>query len=116
MSNLNLKKILTVIKKSVIVDFPKKGINFIDIRPILEDKNLYRFVINELCKKIKDFCPDVIIGIESRGFVFASVIAYILNVSFVLIRKKGKLPFPKIEKSYALEYGFDTLEIQANFL
>lgn len=105
--------------KRVIVDFPdypKPGIMFKDISPILMDMTLYRRVINEFELRINSLNIDLIVGIESRGFWFGPAIADKLNIPFIPIRKKGKLPGDTFSKIYTLEYGSATIEIQKDRL
>ncbi len=92
-------------------DFPKKGIIFKDITTLLKDKEALSMAIEELSEKIKGLKIDKVIGVESRGFIFAPVLAYKLNAGFVPVRKPGKLPAEVISESYELEYGTDTLEM-----
>lgn len=94
-----------------ISDFPKEGIQFKDITPIFSNPELYR----EVVKRMAEFSRgkiDVVCGLESRGFLFGISIASYLNIPFVLIRKKGKLPPPTICESYDLEYGNSHIEIR----
>jgi adenine phosphoribosyltransferase len=93
-----------------IPDFPKPGIIFKDIQPILKDSNLFFHAISGMSRLTK--LPDYYIGIESRGFLFATALAMRNKIGIKLMRKKGKLPPPVISTSYQLEYGNDTLEIQ----
>lgn len=101
-----------------IPDFPKKGIVFKDITPLLQDPQAFQKTIHtfaDLLKQGKNFSSlKYIIGIESRGFIFASALAFHLNLGLILIRKKGKLPFKTHQASYALEYGEDILEIHTD--
>lgn len=95
-----------------IPDFPKKGIMFRDITSVLQDPDGLHLAIDEmqrLCGDPNEF--DVIVGLESRGFLFGMPIAYNLHKPFVLVRKKGKLPCETIEQTYDLEYGQATIEI-----
>jgi adenine phosphoribosyltransferase len=103
---------LNQIKNSItdIPDFPKPGIVFKDIQPILKDSNLFFHVISGMSRLTK--LPDYYIGIESRGFLFATALAMRNKIGIKLMRKKGKLPPPVISTSYQLEYGNDILEIQ----
>lgn len=94
-----------------ILDFPEKGIIFRDITTVLQDNEAFNLAINEMQKRICDLDFDVIVGPESRGFIFGTPIAYNLNKGFVPVRKKGKLPSKTIEQSYELEYGQATLEM-----
>lgn len=105
--------------KSVIRDvpnFPKEGIVFKDISTIMLNPELSNEVLDNLEEKYKDSNIDAIAGIESRGFLFGYALAMRLNVPFVLIRKKGKLPYEKISVSYALEYGEATIEMHTDAL
>ena len=92
-------------------DFPTKGILFKDITPILENPQLFKEVIQIFKEKLEEFTPEVIVGIESRGFIFAAPLAVEMGIPFVLARKPGKLPSHKISVEYSLEYGSDSLEI-----
>lgn len=107
---MNLQeKIKTHIKD--VKDFPKQGVIFKDIAPIFENSEL----VKEIIQSKKEFYIgkiDVIVGIESRGFLLALPLALELNIPFVMMRKKGKLPPPVIGKTYDLEYGTATLELQ----
>ena len=94
-----------------VTDFPKKGIVFKDITPILSDIKTLRLSVAEMAAPYVDLNIDVVVGIESRGFIFGAPIADILNASFVPVRKPGKLPWKTESVSYELEYGKDTLEI-----
>jgi len=92
-----------------IPDFPQKGIVFKDITTFLNNGELFSEVIDFWSEKYKDV--DFVCGIESRGFIFASAIASKIKKGFVPIRKKGKLPYTTVAEKYALEYGFDEIEI-----
>ena len=92
-------------------DFPKKGILFKDITPVLSDIDTLRASIKEMADPFMDLEIDVVVGIESRGFIFGAPIADVLNCSFVPVRKPGKLPWKTESVSYELEYGTDALEI-----
>ncbi|NJB72542.1 adenine phosphoribosyltransferase [Saonia flava] len=95
-------------------DFPKKGIVFKDITPLLQNNLAIKAVSQELLESIGDQEVNKVVGMESRGFFFAPWLATRLNAGFVPVRKAGKLPFNKISESYALEYGEDTLEMHAD--
>ena len=99
-----------------IPDFPKKGIIFKDITPLLKNKEAYYYAIEEFKKRIFKRKIDYIIGIESRGFILGAALAQSLNCGFVPIRKKGKLPYKVISETYDLEYGKDTLEMHLDAL
>jgi len=92
-------------------DFPKKGIVFKDITPVLGDASSYRRVIDELVTRWKPRGIDQVVGIESRGFIFAAPLAYALGAGLSIVRKPGKLPWETIRESYLLEYGQDALEL-----
>lgn len=92
-------------------NFPKPGIVFKDISPLLQSVEGYSHVIDTFAYRYAKAGLDVVIGIESRGFLFASTLAYALKLPLALVRKQGKLPHPKISHSYELEYGSDILEL-----
>jgi len=92
-------------------DFPKKGILFYDITTLLKDKAGFKKVIDSLTEQIRPLRPDVVLGIEARGFIFAPALAYNLGAGFVPVRKPKKLPAETERISYELEYGIDTLEM-----
>lgn len=94
-----------------IIDFPVKGIVFKDITTVLRDKEGFKEIIDFMVNKFADEKIDYIAGIESRGFIFGSALAYQLGAGFVPLRKPGKLPGETLSESYALEYGTDTLQI-----
>ena len=94
-----------------IPEFPEPGIIFRDITSVLQDADGLQLAIDLLEEKIKDADPDVIVGLESRGFIFGMPLAYNLHKPFVLVRKKGKLPRETVEMSYDLEYGSATIEM-----
>ena len=94
-----------------IPDFPKKGIMFRDITTVLKDPDGLKLSIDEMTKLIGDTDFDVIVGSESRGFIFGMPIAYNLHKAFVPVRKPGKLPAETVYESYNLEYGTATIEI-----
>ena len=100
----------------IIKDFPKKGIDFYDIASLLANPDIFSKVIDEMTLKVKKMNATAIAGIDSRGFIFASVIAYKLKLKLIIIRKQGKLPGKTFKSSYNLEYGSNTLEIQKDFL
>ena len=96
-----------------IPNFPKSGIMFRDISPLLSNPQAFRYAIEQLANLAKDWQYSHIVGIESRGFIFASALAHHEHKSLVLVRKPGKLPLMTHKESYGLEYGKDSLEIQA---
>lgn len=98
-----------------VMDFPKEGIDFIDITTVLQDPEAFQCCMDsfkELADQIGDF--DMIVGSESRGFIFGAPLAYKMGKGFVPVRKKGKLPYKTISAEYDLEYGTDILEIHAD--
>lgn len=94
-----------------IPDFPEKGIMFRDITTVLQDPEGFHLAIDEMLKKLSGVEFDVVVGAESRGFLFGAPIAYARNKAFVPVRKKGKLPCKTIEATYELEYGSATIEM-----
>ncbi len=92
-------------------DFPKKGIVFKDITPLLADPRAFKKAIDAMAASLKDEKFDLLVGIESRGFIFAAALAYALGKGKVPVRKPGKLPAKTVQVSYELEYGTDRLEI-----
>ena len=111
---MNNTQLATFIKD--IPDFPKEGIIFKDISPLLASKEARESMTQSLIAQFKDKNIDVVIGIESRGFLFGMLMADALNAKFVMMRKPGKLPGKIISQEYQLEYGTDTLEIQKDSL
>lgn len=106
---MNLKNIITEYP-----DFPKKGILFRDISPILKNPSALSHVVDEFAKKFHINDVDVFAGIESRGFPLACALALRYNKGMVMIRKQGKLPGSTVKRSYSIEYGKATMEIQKN--
>jgi adenine phosphoribosyltransferase len=94
-----------------IPDFPKPGILFYDITTLLQNPLALRMTVDRFVWLFSDRDVDKVVGIESRGFVFAPIVAYNLNAGFVPVRKPGKLPAETVEQSYELEYGTDSLEM-----
>lgn len=92
-------------------DFPEKGVTFKDITPLLKDTKALQAAADAMLRMIGDVKVDKVVGMESRGFFFAPILASKLNAGFVPVRKAGKLPSDKISRTYALEYGKDTLEM-----
>ncbi|MFW5979743.1 MAG: adenine phosphoribosyltransferase [Halanaerobiales bacterium] len=99
-----------------IPDFPKEGILFKDITPMLQDENAFKHAIDEMKKEYENMDIDYIVGIEARGFIIGTPLAYALNIGFIPIRKPGKLPADKIKTSYDLEYGSNELELHSDAL
>ena len=108
---MNLKRIIAEYP-----NFPKKGILFRDFSPILSDPAAMSFVVEEFSKRFHPGDVDVFAGIESRGFITASILAQKYNKGMVMLRKAGKLPGKTIKISYTIEYGKAVLEIQKNVL
>ena len=110
------KKMMNSLKQALrtVPDFPKPGIQFQDISPLLQDPTYFNDTIQALHKYHQNDGIDLIVGIESRGFIFASALAYALGCGTVLIRKPNKLPGTVYKQSYELEYGHDALEIQTD--
>ena len=94
-----------------IPDFPKEGIIFKDITPLLSNPSSFQEAIDTLKDRYKNKKIDRVVGIEARGFVFASALAYALGCGMVMVRKPGKLPYKTFQKTYSLEYGEDSIEI-----
>lgn len=94
-------------------DFPTPGVYFKDISPLLADSRALQFTINAMIEKIDLNSVDAFVGLESRGFIFASMMAAVTKKGFIPFRKKGKLPPPVLAESYTLEYGSATLEAQS---
>ncbi|HUC85901.1 MAG TPA: adenine phosphoribosyltransferase [Candidatus Acidoferrales bacterium] len=97
-----------------IPDFPKPGIQFKDITPVLADARLFAGAIDLLTEKFAPGSIDSIVGIDARGFIFAAAAAVKLKAGFIPVRKKGKLPFATLEQEYALEYGHATVAIHTD--
>jgi adenine phosphoribosyltransferase len=95
-------------------DFPKPGILFYDISTLLAHADAWPVAMGRLAREVRRYQPDVLAGIESRGFLVAAPLALKLGCGFVMLRKKGKLPGKTIRHEYALEYGTDTIEVQAD--
>jgi len=97
-----------------IPDFPKPGILFYDISTLLAHAGAWREAVHQMAETVRPHRPDLLVGIESRGFLVAAPLAYALGLGFAMIRKRGKLPGDIIAHNYDLEYGSDTIEIQAD--
>jgi len=95
-------------------DFPKPGIHFKDIAPVVENPSLSREIVQEFARQLRGKKIDAIVGVESRGFIYGMPLALELNIPFVLVRKVGKLPFDKVQHSYDLEYGSATVEMHVD--
>jgi len=108
-AKLNLKEHIRSIP-----DFPKPGILFYDISTLLAHPKAWHATIEQMAAAVRPYKPDVLAGIESRGFLLAAPLALALGTGFVMLRKKGKLPGITVRHTYALEYGTDTIEIQSD--
>ena len=97
-------------------DWPAPGVQFRDITPLLQEAKVFRVLIDAFVHRYMDanIRPDVVAGLDARGFILGAVVAYELNVGFVPIRKKGKLPFTTVEETYELEYGSATVELHTD--
>jgi adenine phosphoribosyltransferase len=95
-------------------DWPVPGVQFRDITPLLSNPRVFRVLIDEFVHRYFDVRPAAIAGLDARGFIIGSVVAYELNIGFVPIRKKGKLPYTTVEESYELEYGSATVEMHTD--
>lgn len=97
-------------------DWPAPGVQFRDITPLLQNPKVFRVLVDAFVHRYMDqhFRPDVVAGLDARGFIIGSVIAYELGVGFVPIRKKGKLPFTTVQENYELEYGSATVELHSD--
>jgi adenine phosphoribosyltransferase len=97
-------------------DWPMAGVQFRDITPLLQNPRVFRVLIDAFVHRYMapEMRPDVVAGLDARGFILGAVVAYELNVGFVPIRKKGKLPFTTVEETYELEYGTATVELHTD--
>nr|WP_315488600.1 adenine phosphoribosyltransferase [uncultured Rhodoferax sp.] len=97
-------------------DWPAPGVQFRDITTLLQDAKVFRVLIDAFVHRYMDpsMRPDVVAGLDARGFILGAVVAYELNVGFVPIRKKGKLPYTTVEETYELEYGSATVELHTD--
>ena len=97
-------------------DWPAPGVQFRDITPLLQNPKVFRVLIDAFVHRYMDpaMRPDVVAGLDARGFIMGAVVAYELNVGFVPIRKKGKLPFTTVEETYELEFGSATVELHTD--
>nr|WP_315469508.1 adenine phosphoribosyltransferase [uncultured Undibacterium sp.] len=95
-------------------DWPQAGVQFRDITTLLQDPQVFRVLIDIFLARYADAKLDLVAGLDARGFILGSVVAYELNIGFVPIRKKGKLPFTTVSESYELEYGSATVELHTD--
>ncbi len=108
---MNLKRYIRDIP-----DFPKKGILFRDITPLLQNPKAFKYAINLLAERFKNKRVEYIVAAEARGFIIGGALSYKLGVGFIPVRKPGKLPYKTHSHTYSLEYGTDTLEIHQDAL
>lgn len=115
MQNLSVNQYLRDHIRTV-PDWPAPGVQFRDITPLLQDAKVFRVLIDAFVQRYMDpaIRPDVVAGLDARGFILGAVIAYQLSVGFVPIRKKGKLPFTTVEETFELEYGSATVELHTD--
>lgn len=115
MQNLSVSQYLRNHIRTV-SDWPAPGVQFRDITPLLQEAKVFRVLIDAFVHRYMDpaMRPDVVAGLDARGFILGAVVAYELNVGFVPIRKKGKLPFTTVEETYELEYGSATVELHTD--
>ncbi len=115
MQNLSVNQYLRDHIRTV-SDWPAPGVQFRDITPLLQEAKVFRVLIDAFVHRYMDptMRPDVVAGVDARGFILGAVVAYELNVGFVPIRKKGKLPFTTVEETYELEYGSATVELHTD--
>ncbi|HQU01585.1 MAG TPA: adenine phosphoribosyltransferase, partial [Acetobacteraceae bacterium] len=97
-----------------IPDFPKPGILFYDISTLLRHADAWQVAMGRLAKQVRAYQPDLLAGVESRGFLLAAPLALKLGCGFIMLRKRGKLPGPVVALDYELEYGTDRIEVQAD--
>ena len=99
-----------------VANWPAPGVQFRDITPLLQDAKVFRVLIEAFVQRYRDSLhpPDVVAGLDARGFIIGAVVAYELDVGFVPIRKKGKLPFTTVEETFELEYGSATVELHTD--
>lgn len=95
-------------------DWPQPGVMFRDITPLLQDKKTFRVLVDIFVHRYMDADLDLVAGVDARGFILGAVVAYELNLGFIPIRKKGKLPFLTVTEEYELEYGSATVEIHTD--
>jgi adenine phosphoribosyltransferase len=116
--SLNHQTVSQYLKNHIrtVPDWPAPGVQFRDITPLLQNPKVFRVLIDAFVHRYMDpaLRPDVVAGLDARGFILGAVVAYELNVGFVPIRKKGKLPFSTVQETYELEYGSATVELHTD--
>ena len=112
----NMMDVPEYIKQHIrtVENWPQQGVMFRDITPLLQDPKVFRALIDLFVDRYKDSQIDLIAGLDARGFIIGSVVAYELNIGFIPIRKKGKLPFTTLSEEYELEYGSATVELHTD--
>jgi len=107
---------LDLIRRTIrtVPDWPDRGVQFRDITPLLQNPRVFRVLIDQFVHRYFDTQPQAVAGLDARGFIIGSVLAYELGVGFVPIRKKGKLPYTTVEETYELEYGSATVEMHTD--
>ena len=115
---MDYESAVTTIEKTIrtIPDYPKPGIMFRDITPVLKDRDAFRACIDALVEKTMGMKVDYIVGIDARGFIIGGAMAYEMGIGFIPARKKGKLPHKSVRVEYELEYGTDALEMHEDAL
>ena len=113
---MNTESAVDIIRAHIrtVPDWPSAGVQFRDITPLLSTPRVFRVLIDQFVHRYFDARPDAIAGLDARGFIMGAVLAYELNVGFVPIRKKGKLPFTTVEETYELEYGSASVELHTD--
>ena len=115
---LNLQTVSQLLKENIrtVQDWPAPGVQFRDITPLLQDPEVFRMLIGAFVQRYSapGLRPDVVAGLDARGFIIGAVIAHQLNIGFIPVRKKGKLPFTTVQETYELEYGSATVELHTD--
>ncbi len=109
MNTIDLKSRIRTVR-----DWPKPGINFRDVTTLFQDAEAFRSTIDALVEAVAPLRPDIVAAVDARGFILGGALAYRLGKPFVLVRKKGKLPFKTVAEDYSLEYGTATIEVHAD--
>ena len=94
-----------------VVDWPEAGVRFRDVTPLFETPDCFKTIVDTICQHYEEIGVDRIAGVDARGFVIGGAVANQMNLPFVLVRKKGKLPFETVSEDYSLEYGKATIEV-----
>ncbi|MDA0348107.1 MAG: adenine phosphoribosyltransferase [Verrucomicrobia bacterium] len=97
-----------------VVDWPEPGVRFRDVTPLFETPECFKTIVNTICQHYEEVGVDRIAGVDARGFVIGGAVANQMNLPFVLVRKKGKLPFETVSEDYSLEYGKGTIEVHVD--